>query len=178
MLLPIEKDEEGNEEDPRAELVERLLEYRKYKYMSSELRDMGVGSDKILYKVPTIPDDVAHYRPPVDLDELLGDVTMSRLKAIFDEVMKRQDNRIDPVRSTFGKIEKEEIHISDRITYVKEKLAQGGRCSFRDLLRQGASKTEVVVTFLAILELIKTGDIFLTEDSTRDDIILQGNGAE
>ena len=50
MLLPKEKNEEGEEEDPRTELVERLLEYRKYKYMSGELRDMSVGSDHIIYK--------------------------------------------------------------------------------------------------------------------------------
>ena len=82
MLLPKEVDEEGNEEDPRAELVERLLEYRKYKYMSGELRDMSVGSEKIVCKAPTIPAEVAHYKPPVDLDELLQNVTMLRLKAI------------------------------------------------------------------------------------------------
>lgn len=175
MLLPKEVDEEGNEEDPRAELVERLLEYRKYKCMSEELRDMSVGSEKNVCKAPTIPAEVSHYKPPVDLDELLQDVNVLRLKTIFDDVMRRQENLIDPVRSKFGKIEKETIQISDRITYVKKAVIKGGRHSFRSLLRQGATKTEIVVTFLAILELIKTGDIFLTEDSTRDDFILEGN---
>lgn len=50
MLLPKEVDEEGEEEDPRAELVQKLLEYKMYKYMSAELRDMGACADQTLYR--------------------------------------------------------------------------------------------------------------------------------
>lgn len=176
MLLPAETDDEGEEEDPRAELVERLLEYRKYKYISGDLQDMSVGSDHFFYKDPTIPKAVLQYKLPVNLDELLQDVTMVRLKTIFDEVLRRQVDKIDPVRSQFGKIHREEVQISDKITEVKQKVQKGGRVSFRNLLRAGASKIEIVVTFLAILELVKTGEVFLAEDSTRDDIIIEGNG--
>lgn len=176
MLLPVEENEEGEPEDPRAELVERLLEYRKYKYMSEELRDLSVGSEKMQFRSPSIPKEVLHYRPPVDLDALMQDVTMTRLRRIFDDVLRRQENLVDPVRSQFGKIEKETVQISDRISYVKKEISRGGRHSFRSLLKKGASRTEIVVTFLAILELIKTGDILLTEDSTRDDFVLEVNG--
>ena len=162
--------------EARDMLVERLLEYRKYKYMSGELRDMSVGSDHIIYKEPSIPKEVAHYRPPVDVEALLQGVTMTRLRAVFEDVLKRQAQMMDPVRSQFGRIEKETVQISDRIGYVRKKVLSGGRHSFRSLLREGATKTEIVVTFLAILELIKTGDILFTEDSTRDDFILEGNG--
>ena len=177
MLLPKEKDEEGQEEDPRAELVERLLEYRKFKYMSGELRDKGIGSERLQFKEPAIPREVAGYRPPVDLDQLLQGVTMLRLKAIFDEAMRRQADKVDPIRSRFGKIERETVQIGDRISAVRRRVSRGGRYSFRQLLHQGASREEIVVTFLAVLEMIKTGEIRLTEDSTRDDIIIEGNGA-
>ena len=70
MLLPREVSEEGEEEDPRAELVERLLEYKTYKYMSLELKDMEVDADKVFYKAPTIPREVERYEEPVDLDGL------------------------------------------------------------------------------------------------------------
>ena len=56
MLLPREVSEEGEEEDPRAELVERLLEYKTYKYMSLELKDMEVDADKVFYKEMCIRD--------------------------------------------------------------------------------------------------------------------------
>lgn len=176
MLLPRETNEEGEAEDPRAELVERLLEYRKFKYMGEELRDRSVGSDRLQFKDPTIPREVATYQPPVDLDALLQDVTMLKLKSIFDEILRRQADKVDPVRSQFGKIERETVQIGDRMLAVRRRVAGGGRYSFRQLLSQGATKEEIVVTFLAVLEMIKTGEIRLTEDSTRDDIMIEGNG--
>ena len=178
MLLPKEKEEEDGEEDPREELVQRLLEYKKYKYMSGELRDYAVLGEQVVYREEDIPAEVRSYRPPVDLDALLGDLSIGRLKQIFDDVMRRREDRIDPQRSRFGQIRRETVQISDRITHVKKAVAGGKRQSFRSLLKQGATKMEVVVTFLAILELIHTGDIFLTEDSTRDDIIIEGKRDE
>ncbi len=172
MLLPKEETEE-EEEDPRQELVERLLEYKKYRYMSEELRDYAVLGEQLVYRAADLPPEVVHYRPPVDLTELLGDVDIAKLKKIFDEVMRRREDRTDPVRSKFGRIRRETVQISDKITHVRAAVARGGRRSFRSLLDHGKTKMEVVVTFLAILELIKTGEIQLTEDSTRDDIIIQ-----
>ena len=61
MLLPKEINEEGEEEDPRAELVEQLLQYKMYKYMAYELKDRQTDADMILYKDPTIPEEVKEY---------------------------------------------------------------------------------------------------------------------
>ena len=105
MLLPKEVNEEGEEEDPRQELVEQLLEYKMYKYMSYELRDRQVEGEQVMYKAPTIPQEVLGYVEPVDLDALLGDLTLSKLNRIFKDVMKKQVDKIDPVRSKFVKIE-------------------------------------------------------------------------
>ena len=58
MLLPKEVDEEGEEEDPRAELVQKLLEYKMYKYMSFELKDRQFSAERNLYKPPTIPEEI------------------------------------------------------------------------------------------------------------------------
>ena len=76
MLLPKEVKEDGEEVDPRAELVEKLLEYKMYKYMSYELRDREQEAELAMYKFPTIPEEVAAYEPPVDLDELLAGITL------------------------------------------------------------------------------------------------------
>ena len=99
MLLPKEINEEGEEEDPRAELVEQLLQYKMYKYMSYELKDREKDASFYFYKEPSIPDEVKAYRPPVSIEELLGDMTLAKLHAIFRDIMKRQENRMDPVRS-------------------------------------------------------------------------------
>ena len=109
MLLPAEVDEEGEEIDPREDLVQKLLEYKMYKYMSYELKDRLSVSGKVLYKDPTIPEEVAKYEQPVDLEELVGDLTLTRLNAIFQSLMRRQNDKIDPIRSKFGQIEQEEV---------------------------------------------------------------------
>ena len=66
MLLPKEVNEEGEEEDPREELVQKLLEYKMYKYISYELKDYMDNAAGVFYKNPSIPDEVLKYREPVD----------------------------------------------------------------------------------------------------------------
>ena len=104
MLLPKEINEDGEEEDPRDELVQKLLEYKMYKYMSYELKDRELDAEKNMYKKPTIPEEVAKYETPVNLDELLGDITLGKLNQIFQQIMKRKEDKMDPIRSKFGKI--------------------------------------------------------------------------
>ena len=171
MLLPKEMNEDG-EEDPRAELVEQLLQYKMYKYMAYELKDRQSDADFMMFKQPTIPEEVQEYSEPVDLDKLLGDLTLSRLNQIFKDVMKRQDNKIDPVRSKFGKIEKEEVPLPMKMTYVEEYARSHKRFSFRQLLEEQKSKMHVVVTFLAILELMKTGVIRVAQEETFGEIMI------
>lgn len=173
MLLPKEVNEEGEEEDPRQELVAQLLEYKMYKYMSYELRDRQVEGEQVMYKLPTIPDEVREYEEPVNLDELLGDLTLSRLHKVFREVMKRRVDKIDPVRSKFGKIEKEEVTLPDKLAYVTEYARGHQRFCFRELLEKQGSKTQIVVTFLAILQLMKEGTIVIEQEHPFDEIMIQ-----
>ena len=170
MLLPREVSEEGEEEDPRAEL---LLEYKTYKYMSLELKDMEVDADKVFYKAPTIPGEVEKYEEPVDLDQLLDGLTLSKLQKIFESVMKRREDKIDPVRSTFGTIKKEPVSLEEKIEAVLEYAERHRRFSFRGMLSRQRDKTEIVVTFLALLELMKMGRIHLTQEHLFDDMMIE-----
>ena len=172
MLLPKEVNEEGIEEDPRAELVERLLEYKMYKYMSYELKDRQMDAEYYLYKNPTIPSEVSSYREPPDPVALLADVTLKKLESIFNECMKRQEEKIDPIRSKFGKIEKEEVNMDEQMELIKHHIEETPATSYRQLLLTKATKMQKIVTFLVILELIKTGFISVMQDKTFDDIII------
>ena len=109
MLLQSNPDSEEEEEDPRAELVQQLLEYKMYKCMAYELKDRQMDAGRVMYKKPTIPEEVRAYEPPVDIHELMSDITLSRLHEIFESIMKKQQDKIDPLRSKLGKIEKEEV---------------------------------------------------------------------
>lgn len=176
MLLPKEVTEEGEEEDPRRELVEQLLQYKMYKYMAYELKERQTDADYVLYRNPEIPEEVQEYVEPVDLDRLLGDLTLAKLNRIFRDVMRRQTDKIDPVRSRFGKIEKEEVTLEDRFSYIHEYMKDHQRFSFRQLLENQKSKMQIVVTFLAVLELMKLGEIRVEQEHTCGEILIERTG--
>ena len=173
MLLPKELDEQGEEIDPRAELVLRLLEYKRYKLLAEELADREEGALTHLYKPSTLPPEVAKYQPPADLDELLDGMTLAKLKRIFEQVMKRQENKVDPIRSKFGTIRKEPVSLETKMGFVLTYARKKRRFSFRQLLERQSDKLEIVVTFLAVLELMKTGKIHLTQEETFGDMDIE-----
>lgn len=172
MLLPKEVNEEGEEEDPRAELVQKLLEYKMYKFMSFELRDRQVDAARNLYREQHLPEEVAAYRQPVDYGELVGDMTLSRLHEIFKSIVRKQEDKIDPIRSRYGNIEKEEIDMDAKMLYVEAYAKEHKTFSFRKLLEKQENKMEVIVTFLIILELMKTGMILIRQENIFDDILI------
>ncbi len=169
MLLPKEVNEEG-EEDPREELVQKLLEYKMYKYMSYELKDYMDNAAGVFYKNPSIPDEVLKYREPVDPAELLAGLTLEKLNNIYQSILKKQESKIDPIRSKFGTIEKEEVSLSDKMLAMKSYAAEHRKFSFSQLLTSQSSRVQVIVTFLSILELMKMGYIHVQQDELFDDI--------
>ena len=170
MLLPPEVDEEGKEIDPRDELVRQLLEYKVYKYMSGQLRERLEDSSRVFYRENSVPEEVLKYKPEVKPEELLGDMTLKKLHEIFTSVLKRQENKIDPIRSRFGTIEKEEVHMKEKVDYIVTYARQHRRFSFRKLLNRQQSRMHVIVTLLAILEMIKGGYLTVSQPTIRDDI--------
>ncbi len=177
MLLPKEVNEEGEEEDPRAELVQKLLEYKMYKFMSFELRDRQVDAARNLYRKPHLPEEVAAYRQPIDYEELIGDMNLNKLHEIFRSILRKQEDKIDPIRSQYGNIEKDEIDMDVKTLYVEAYAREHKSFSFRKLLEKQTSRMEVIVTFLIILELMKTGKITISQRDLFDDIMITSNVA-
>lgn len=173
MLLPVEKTEEEEEVDPRQELVERLLEYKMFKYISEELKDYEQDASKSLFKPPTIPEEIADYKEEVNVQELLSDLTLAKLQEIYKSIIKKQEDKIDPIRSKFGKIEKEEINLSKKLNQIQEYGLKHRTFSFRHLLESQHSRMEIVVTFLGILELMKMGRIRIQQENLFDDIKIE-----
>lgn len=172
MLLPKEINEEGEEEDPRAELVQKLLEYKMYKYMSYELRDRLGEAAGVYYRKQDLPAEVKQYEPPSDPRELLRGLTLERMNAIYRALIRRQENKIDPIRSKFGEIEKEEISLEDHIVFLDSYAKEHKTFSFRKLLENGSGKTYVIVTFLGILEMMKMGKLTIVQENIFDDILI------
>ena len=170
MLLPKEVNEEGEEEDPRAELVQKLLEYKMYKFMSYELRDRLDEAAGVFFKKETIPDEVKAYREPVDPQELLRGLTLEKLNQIYKSIVRKQADKLDPIRSKFGTIEKEEVSLSDKMLEMREYAKKHRKFSFRKLMENQTSRIQLIVTFLSILELMKMGHVQVQQEVLFDDI--------
>ena len=176
MLLPAEPKTEEIAEDPREELVERLLEHKMFKYMAMELKDRQLDAGKAMYKGRTLPKDMVYEEPPVDLDALVGDMDFQKLHKIFQDVLKRQEDKMDPIRSRYGRIEQEEVSLADRIEFILDYGAKCQRFSFRELLSRGQSRNYIIVSFLAILELMKGGVIQISQNEIFGDIEIEMTG--
>ncbi len=174
MLLPQEEPENTEEPvDPRQELVERLLQYKMYKYASLELSDRQLDAGRVLFKEANLPPEIADYKEPIDTQALLSDLTLQKLHSIFESVMKKQVEKIDPVRSKFGRIEKEEVSMSKKMREIQEYALANKRFSFRALLMEQYDKMDVVVTFLCILELMKIGRMHVVQEEIFDEIEIE-----
>ncbi len=178
MLLPKLDPPNEQEEDPRAELVEQLLQYKMYKFMSYELKDKAITASKAIYKGATIPDEVKEYEAPIDLDQFLGDITLQKMKAIFDDVMQRSSEKVNEQAMKYGRVRREPLNIPDRMRVVRDYLHSHERFSFRRLIEQQPTKANVIATFLAVLELMRQGELIAEQDGNENDIIFTAGEKE
>ena len=151
MLLPKVTEDDEEEEDPRDELVRRLLEYKMYKYAASELKDLELDGAKAFYKKESIPAEVKNFKPAVDTVALISEY---------------------PIRSKFKNIEREEISLEAKMAEIREQVRGLVGINFRTLLEMQASRSNIIVTFLAILELMKIGAIQIRQEEIFGEIII------
>lgn len=173
LLLPKPKKEDEEEgPDPRAELVERLLEYKKIKGVTAEWKARAEEAARLLYK----PADkaIAKLRREEDqpLEDFLMGVTMEDLYLAFQEVMQRKESKVDHVRSSFRAVERDLFTIQDKMDYIRDLLILQPQITFFGIFRRKARKMEKVVTFLALLELIKRKEVRITQRETFSEIYI------
>ena len=161
MMLPREEDEneEIDESDPRYELVQKLLEYKRYKEMAIKMADIDEEARKRYKRGYPDADDVDQQAS----GEALKDVTLFDLISAFRKVLTDIERQ-----RIVHKVNKVETTIEEQSEFVLEKLTQFGRQSFVSLCKNLTNRVVIVVTFLAILEMIKEQQInlFIEEDPT------------
>ncbi len=174
MLLPVkELDETGEEIDPREELVERLLEYKRAKNLVALLQNQSVN--EVVAKEPE--KDVINFLSKnnnTEIDVFLENITLENLSHIFETVVLRMDNRTDKIRKDFNSIKKDEFTLENRIDYILNRLNFCENLSFISLFENNSNKSEKVTTFLAVLELIKIKKIKIMQSGIFEDIIIRG----
>jgi len=162
MMLPQEQedDDELDEHDPRYELVQKLLEYKRYKEMSEKLAVIDDETRQKYFRGYHDADDVETKAS----GEALKDVTLFDLMSAFRKVLsdiKKQNS--------YHRVEKVESTVEQQTDFVMKELQKRGRLSFRVLCKEIGTRIVIVVTFLAVLEMLKEQQINLfVEDSPTD----------
>ncbi|GAB7386211.1 segregation/condensation protein A [Bacillaceae bacterium] len=156
--------EEEEEEDPRAELVQRLLEYRRFKFAAQQLREKEVARSKV-YTRP--PEDLSPYLPAQE-ENPVKDVTIYDLMDALRNVLTRIKED-EPA----AKVHRDEISVKDRMQEMVELLrGAGGRLRFSQLFIGKKTRLEVVTTFLALLELMKNKQVECFQERLFGEIVI------
>lgn len=161
MMLPreVSDEEEFDENDPRYELVQSLLEYKRFKEMGHELSELDNESRTVYRRRYFKPDIVEE---PED-DEPLRDVTLFDLISAYKDILNRVARE-----EVVHKVELVKTNIEQQSTFIIERLRSQGKQTFWQLCEGAASRMIIIVTFLAILEMVREQQLMLSvgEDGT------------
>ena len=161
-LLPVDQqppDEDASEDDPRWDLIRQLIEYKKFKEAASLLQTRQLEQERMFARSGTGLEVIAAAPLP------LGEVGIFQLIKAFQTVLKRVEARED-LREIFG----EHFTVSDKIDSILQRVAAGMPLKFSELFAEMASRVEIVVTFLALLELIRLKQVLVTQANPFDEI--------
>jgi segregation and condensation protein A len=163
--LEFEDDYSDDGFDPREELVQKLIEYRKYKAIADTLREKELDRSLVYTREP---EDLTPYQSAAPQNPVEG-LDIADLLLAFRRALRKM-----ATRNTVAKIHRDEISVKDRMKQVVELLAErGGKLLFSKLIERGQTKDEIVVTFLALLELMKLKRIECFQHRLFDDIVIQ-----
>lgn len=173
LLLPKEVDENNEEIDPREELVNRLIEYKRFKGIAQEFDVKQKTAGYVYYKssdkelIKKIRKDV-----PKEISDILKGATGDLLFKAFQEVLRRQELRTDKIRSGFNSVHHDEFTLEEKIDQLSSLISSKRRFSFFRIFKSTSSKNEIVTTFLAMLQLIKEKKIKIVQEEIFDDITI------
>ncbi|MFA5584913.1 MAG: segregation/condensation protein A [Bacteriovoracaceae bacterium] len=156
-LLPVITSEEQEETD---DLEEQLKEYKKFKEVSLELEKI-LSQEQIIYPVKGPESSNEVFLPPKNITlENLINILMEVLKKIPEE--KEIEKKLEP-----------KISLQEKLIFLREAVAKNKKISFSELLKKTKSKIEIIVTFLAVLEMSRTREILLIQKTNFSDLILK-----
>jgi segregation and condensation protein A len=164
-LLPLEQqppDEDAGEDDPRWELIRQLIEYKKFKEAAAELHLRELEQEKTFAREGGSSTAV---QEPLRL----GEVGIFQLINAFQTVIKRVEARQD-----MQEIVGERFSVSEKIDAILQRVATGNPLRFSELFGAAASRLEVVVTFLALLELIRLKQVRAVQKNIFEEIEIAG----
>ena len=164
MLLPRYKEEEEEEElDPREQLIQKLIEYQKYKDMTKNFRELEEIRHEFYTKAP---DNLKEYASEGTI--ITSDVTLDDLMKAFEKFLKRKELE-KPLSTT---VTKKEITVEERRSSIRSILKDKKKVDFFELF-DVVTKEYIVVTFLAVLEMAKKQELMIYQENNFDNIICE-----
>lgn len=147
MLLP--KEEEEEEQDPREELVKRLVEYKKFKDRLEFFKERENAGYKMFFKSP---DAIEPPEPVYDYSALDGGVLFAAYKTSFSKLERRMP---PPKKSFSGIVGHEKASVREKVQRILKRLTDKTKMVFKEIFKETKSRPEAVASFLAVLELVK-----------------------
>jgi segregation and condensation protein A len=166
MLLPPEQGEE-EELDPRANLIQRLVEYKRYKEMSLQMKNREEEQMNVHYRGYRSADE--HIVEEETGEDMIRDVTFFDLIASFKFAMDRMPKKF------FHEIDKINVTVEEQIAYIEEYFLRRSEATFYDLVKDFSERIRIVVTFLALLEVIRTKKIIVRQLRPFGDLSIMRN---
>jgi segregation and condensation protein A len=166
-LLPrprVDDPAEDLEEDPADDLARQLIEYRLFKEAAGQLRAIETAGLHSYPRVAAPPDMPA----PTGLDG----VTLDLLREMVETALNRKPEEVEPV----AVIRPHKFTVREKVTLITERLAAEGSVSFRNLIEACGTRMEIIVSFMAVLELIKSRVLDAQQDGAFTDIVLVPSG--
>ena len=170
MLLP-KPEPPVEEEDPREALVARLLEYKRYKAAAEVLAGYREKAEPQLFRTQ---ESGLVFHEPVTGAKALEGITLETLFQAFSQALARRESVRDPIRSRFAQVERDQYTVAEKTGLLRDLLRVSPRLIFTDLFPVHASKEEMIVTFLALLDLIKAGEALVSQEITFGEIVITG----
>ncbi|MEM9081208.1 MAG: segregation/condensation protein A [Verrucomicrobiota bacterium] len=158
-------EEEAEEDDPRWELIRQLVEYKKFKDAAGFLAVKEAEQEGFFPNSPDQPDI-----PMADADPV-GELSIFDLIQAFQKVLKRFEEAHD-----LGSIVDDRYTVSDKVEFLLGEMAVGQRRGFQSLFESATTKAEVIVTFLALLELMKMNQFRVKQDRLLGNIEIERSG--
>lgn len=148
-LLPKREDIEEDEEDPEEELINRLIEYKKYKEAALELKTMGEKSNQRFYKKQ---EDLSYM---IEGELTLEDISLEQLSNAFQKILELNKKFNEEIEMDIINLKREEFPVEKSMNKLKDILNLNGEIYFEDVFNIESCRSEIISMFLAILELTK-----------------------
>jgi segregation and condensation protein A len=176
MLLPKAKPD-GEDIDPRFELAERLAEYRRFKQAAITLRELGEYGGLEYYK--SAESEMAEFAAvdaPTAIQAALQGITVGQIYKAFLETLARRELTADKVRGGFGSIQRDAYTVTEKVVWLSKLVKERKVVRFAELFDGAADKAEIIVTFLALLELMRQNILHAAQETEFGEIIITIGG--